>query len=87
MAARSAAPYLKLPHLEVKGMLFVLAFDKLGFGQTPGWWSLGGSGLILGIAVQKQQSSGGREHDEEVASLTSTSPAWVHLLPTIQKQR
>ena len=43
-------------------MLFALALDKLVFGQSPGWWSLGGSGLILGsamfVAVQKQQDSG-----------------------------
>ncbi|TVY45009.1 putative membrane protein [Lachnellula occidentalis] len=53
-------------------MLFALALDKLVFGQSPGWWSLGGSGLILGsavvVAVQKQQGekigAGGR--DEEV---------------------
>ena len=32
-------------------MLFALALDKLVFGSSPGWWSLGGSGLILGSAV------------------------------------
>jgi hypothetical protein len=32
-------------------MLFALALDKIVFGTTPGWWSLGGSGLILGSAV------------------------------------
>jgi drug/metabolite transporter (DMT)-like permease len=41
-------------------MIFALALDKLIFGQSPGWWSLAGSGLILGsavyVAVQKQQS-------------------------------
>ena len=40
-------------------MLFALALDKVVFGQSPGWWSLAGSGLILGsavfIAVQKGQ--------------------------------
>jgi hypothetical protein len=40
-------------------MLFALALDKWVFGQSPGWWSLAGSGLILGsavfVAVQKQQ--------------------------------
>lgn len=50
-------------------MLFALALDKLVFGQSPGWWSLGGSGLILGsavfVAVQKQQGDGGRVVDEE----------------------
>lgn len=54
-------------------MLFALALDKLVFGQSPGWWSLAGSGLILGsavfVAVQKQQSSvtsaDGVEDDEE----------------------
>ena len=43
-------------------MLFALALDKLVFGQSPGWWSLGGSGLILAsavfVAMQKQQDSG-----------------------------
>ncbi|KAL2073232.1 hypothetical protein VTL71DRAFT_10556 [Oculimacula yallundae] len=32
-------------------MLFALALDKLVFNQSPGWWSLAGSGLILGSAV------------------------------------
>lgn len=40
-------------------MLFALSLDKLVFGQSPGWWSLGGSGLILGsamyVALQNQQ--------------------------------
>lgn len=49
-------------------MLFALALDKVVFGQSPGWWSLGGSGLILGsavfVAVQKQQGGGGRGADE-----------------------
>lgn len=52
-------------------MLFALALDKLVFGQSPGWWSLGGSGLILGSAVfvvlQKQQDAG-RAVDEEVGA-------------------
>lgn len=43
-------------------MLFALALDKVVFGQSPGWWSLGGSGLILGsavfVAVQKQKGDG-----------------------------
>jgi hypothetical protein len=51
-------------------MLFALALDNLVFGQSPGWWSLGGSGLILGsamfVALQQQQSSPQvREMDEE----------------------
>ena len=53
-------------------MLFALALDKLIFGQSPGLWSLAGSGLILGsavfVAIQKQQGgTGGRsgERDEE----------------------
>jgi drug/metabolite transporter (DMT)-like permease len=54
-------------------MLFALALDKVVFGQSPGWWSLGGSGLILGsavfVAVKKGQvaETGGRERgrDEE----------------------
>lgn len=32
-------------------MLFALALDKWVFGVSPGWWSLAGSGLILGSAV------------------------------------
>ena len=65
-------------------MLFALAFDKLVFGQTPGWWSLGGSGLILGsavfVAVQKQQSSGGREHDEEARGEVGLEEEEMHML-------
>lgn len=49
-------------------MLFALALDKLIFGQSPGWWSLAGSGLILGsavfVAVQKQQGQTGRKDEE-----------------------
>lgn len=53
-------------------MLFALALDKLVFGQSPGWWSLGGSGLILGsavfVAVQKNELGDGERRwgDEEV---------------------
>lgn len=55
-------------------MLFALALDKLVFGQSPGWWSLAGSGLILGsavfVAVRKGQVEGGelreRGLDEEM---------------------
>ncbi|KAK0107180.1 hypothetical protein ONS95_003885 [Cadophora gregata] len=43
-------------------MLFALGLDKLVFGQSPGWWSLAGSGLILGsaifVAVKKGQAQG-----------------------------
>jgi hypothetical protein len=50
-------------------MLFALALDKIVFGQSPGWWSIAGSGLILGsavfIAVQKQQSEQVGRADEE----------------------
>lgn len=61
-------------------MLFALSLDKLVFGQTPGWWSLAGSGLILGsamyVALQKQQSETGataqaREVDEELGNRNS----------------
>jgi drug/metabolite transporter (DMT)-like permease len=49
-------------------MLFALALDKVVFGQSPGWWSLGGSGLILGsaifVAVKKQQVEIIREDEE-----------------------
>lgn len=57
-------------------ILFALAFDRLVFGLTPGWWSLGGSGLILGsaifIAMQKAEEtnegeiSGWAEDEEAV---------------------
>ena len=51
-------------------MLFALALDKLFFGQSPGWWSLAGSGLILGsavfVALQNQQGTPGRDVDEEI---------------------
>lgn len=62
-------------------MLFAMGLDKLVFGQTPGWWSLAGSGLILGsaiyVAVQRQDGDGaadeavvaGRE-DEEIGMLS-----------------
>lgn len=33
-------------------MLFAMSLDKLVFGVTPGWWSLGGSALILGSALR-----------------------------------
>ncbi|KAL5324298.1 hypothetical protein ACEPPN_008843 [Leptodophora sp. 'Broadleaf-Isolate-01'] len=43
-------------------MLFALSLDKLVFGQSPGLWSLAGSGLILGsavfVAVRKGQVQG-----------------------------
>ncbi len=32
-------------------MLFAMGLDRVVFGVTPGWWSLGGSGLILGSAI------------------------------------
>ena len=32
-------------------MLFALGLDRVVFGQSPGLWSLAGSGLILGSAV------------------------------------
>jgi drug/metabolite transporter (DMT)-like permease len=42
-------------------MLFALMLDKVVFGQSPGWWSLAGSGLILGsavfVALQKQKGN------------------------------
>lgn len=61
-------------------VLFALVLDKLVFGLSPGWWSLGGSGLILGsavvVAVQKQQGervgTGGRDglvQDEEAMGM------------------
>jgi hypothetical protein len=71
-------------------MLFALALDKVVFGQSPGWWSLGGSGLILGsaifVAVKKQQvdirrgdeetgaGASGVLQEEEMAMLGGESP-------------
>jgi hypothetical protein len=57
-------------------MIFALALDKFVFGMSPGWWSLAGSGLILGsaifVAVWKEKGGKvtGRESgrgDEELA--------------------
>ncbi|KAE8453071.1 hypothetical protein EG329_012258 [Mollisiaceae sp. DMI_Dod_QoI] len=43
-------------------MLFALGLDRMVFGVVPGWWSLGGSCLILGsavyVAVRKQAAEG-----------------------------
>jgi hypothetical protein len=71
-------------------MLFALALDKVVFGQSPGWWSLGGSGLILGsaifVAVKKQQvevrrgdeetgaGASGVLQEEEMAMLSGDGP-------------
>jgi len=48
-------------------MLFALGLDRMVFGVVPGWWSLGGSGLILGsavyVAVRKQAAEGYGEGD------------------------
>ncbi|EPE37049.1 Multidrug resistance efflux transporter EmrE [Glarea lozoyensis ATCC 20868] len=48
-------------------MLFALALDKVVFGVSPGWWSLGGSGLILGSAVWVAvgRNNGGKESGRE----------------------
>lgn len=55
-------------------MIFALALDRLIFGQSPGWWSLAGSGLILGsavyVAVQKQQSAALEEEGSVAGSGT-----------------
>ena len=71
-------------------MLFALALDKVVFGQSPSWWSLGGSGLILGsaifVAVKKQQvefirgdeetgaGASGVLQEEEMAMLSGDGP-------------
>ncbi|KAG9246274.1 integral membrane protein DUF6 [Calycina marina] len=50
-------------------MLFALGLDKLVFGISPGWWSTGGSELILGGAVYvavKQQQVVVKYADEEM---------------------
>jgi drug/metabolite transporter (DMT)-like permease len=51
-------------------ILFALVLDKVVFGDSPGWWSLCGSVLILGsavyVALQKQQGDiQGPVEDEE----------------------
>jgi len=50
-------------------MLFALALDKWVFGVSPGWWSLGGSGLILASAIfvgmQKEERPAVEARDEE----------------------
>jgi len=57
-------------------MLFALALDRWVFGTVLGWWSLGGSALILGsavwVALQKDPAGEGGEgapkaRDVEVA--------------------
>jgi drug/metabolite transporter (DMT)-like permease len=62
-------------------MLFALALDKLVFGQTPGWWSLAGSGLILGsavyVAMQKQEGGGA---DDEGAVVGGTDEEDIGML-------
>jgi drug/metabolite transporter (DMT)-like permease len=63
----------KATNMIYTNMLFALALDKVVFGQSPGWWSLAGSGLILGsavfVAVKKGQGeSGARERDEEAGT-------------------
>ncbi|RFU27793.1 hypothetical protein B7463_g8530, partial [Scytalidium lignicola] len=64
-------------------MLFALALDKVIFGTTPDWWSLAGSGLILGsaiyVAVKKDEvvdraapnhiNEDDGDHDEEMGML------------------
>ena len=54
---------VKATNMIYTNMLFALGLDKIVFGQSPGWWSLAGSGLILGsavfVAVQKGQVDGG----------------------------
>ena len=61
-------------------MLFALALDKLVFGQSPGWWSLVGSGLILGSAifVAMQRHEGDTPADE--AAVTEAEDEDISLL-------
>ncbi|CZT45135.1 uncharacterized protein RSE6_05418 [Rhynchosporium secalis] len=47
-------------------MLFALALDKLVFNQSPGWWSLAGSGLILGSAVFVAMKKGAGQSEADV---------------------
>jgi hypothetical protein len=46
-------------------MLFALGLDRVVFGTVPSWWSLGGSGLILGSAVWVAISKSGDEKERE----------------------
>lgn len=52
-------------------MLFAMGLDRVVFGVVPGWWSLGGSGLILGSAVWVAIAKGREEKDDlgEVGAL------------------
>ncbi|CAG8972430.1 hypothetical protein HYALB_00001119 [Hymenoscyphus albidus] len=61
-------------------MLFALALDRVVFGLTPEWWSVGGSGMILGSAIyvatqkgeevdESEMSEVGRGLDEEMAGI------------------
>ncbi|EKD16612.1 uncharacterized protein L3040_001355 [Drepanopeziza brunnea f. sp. 'multigermtubi'] len=49
-------------------MLYALALDKLVFGQSPGWWSLAGSGLILGSAVYVAARKGSVEGGGDIGA-------------------
>ena len=77
LAAGSRGGGARATNMIYTNMLFALALDKLVFGQSPGWWSLGGSGLILGsavfVALQKNKEGGvmGRERDEEEMGMLS----------------
>lgn len=75
LAAGGRSSGAKSTNMVYTNMLFALALDKLFFGQSPGWWSLGGSGLILGsalfVALQNQQGGSTtqtRGFDEEVGN-------------------
>lgn len=54
-------------------MLFALGLDRVVFGVVPGWWSLCGSGLILGsavfVAVGKQGDGDGDGDEERVVGV------------------
>jgi drug/metabolite transporter (DMT)-like permease len=50
-------------------MLFAVALDRWVFGVVPGWWSLAGSGCILGCAVyialgKEEETMDGRDGEQ-----------------------
>jgi drug/metabolite transporter (DMT)-like permease len=71
LAAGGRGNGIRATNMIYTNMLFALGLDKVVFGQSPGWWSLVGSGLILGsaifVAVKKQQVEV-RRADEETGA-------------------
>jgi hypothetical protein len=84
LAAGGRVNSARAVNLTYTQMLFALALDKLVFGQTPGWWSLAGGGLILGsaifVAMQRQEGDGAADEaavavaeEEEIGMLSIRS--------------